>query len=230
MKWLLILIFLSTTLFSYEQVVFVLAKNLDSKKAKLIRYEKIAGKFEQISSPINVNLGKKGLAWADSKYSNIIKKEGDKKAPAGVFKLSWVYGYENHVKTKMPYTKSTSKHICVDDSTSNFYNQVIKTNNKKQFKSYENMLLSNETYKYVIQINYNSSRIAKRGSCIFMHVEDKKKKTTSGCTSMPQKYLKNIVSWLDIDKKPIIIQIPRNKCEQFRQKYHFLKCNLSLDN
>lgn len=231
MKLLLFILLASKTLFSYEQVVFVLANNMNSTEAKLIRYEKIDNKFIEVSNPILVNLGKHGLAWNyEEKSESLFKKEGDKKAPAGSFKLSRVFGYEKHVFTKMPYTKSTKNHICVDDSTSNFYNQIIKTKNKKQFKSYENMILSNDTYKYVVVIDYNYQKQPQKGSCIFLHVEDKKKKTTSGCTSMKEKDLKNIVSWLDISKNPIFIQIPKSKCEEYRQKYNFLKCSLSIEN
>ena len=159
-----LLLLASKTLFSYEQVVFVLANNMNSTEAKLIRYEKIDNKFIEVSKPILVNLGKHGLAWNyEEKSESLFKKEGDKKAPAGSFKLSQVFGYEKHVFTKMPYTKSTKNHICVDDSTSNFYNQIIKTKNKKQFKSYENMILSNDTYKYVVVIDYNYQKTASKG-------------------------------------------------------------------
>lgn len=232
MKYFLILLLFMQTLFSNEQIVFVLADDFKTSKAKLVRYENIGGTFKKVSTPINVNLGKKGLGWGNSNFDfdkNIgepLKKEGDKKAPAGIFNLSKIYTYENHIKTKMPYEKSTSKHICVDDSQSEFYNQIIKTDKKSTYKSYENMLLKNNTYKYVIVVNHNENKIKEKGSCIFLHVQNPKKVQTSGCTSMREPEIKSIISWLDIEKKPILIQIPSSSCLKMKEKYPFLECDL----
>lgn len=231
MKYLLCLLACFNFIYASEQIVFVLANNMDSTKAKLQRYEKINNKFVKISTPIDVNLGRNGLGWASSfidkeKKNDIFKKEGDKKAPAGVFKLSSVFGYKKYVKTSMPYEQSTNNHICVDDTSSNFYNKIVKTDSKNKFKSYENMLLKNDTYKYVIVVDYNPKRISKKGSCIFLHVSNPKRKETAGCTSMNEDSIKAIISWLDINKEPLLIQIPKSNCIETRKKYNFLDCDL----
>lgn len=233
MKQIFLLLALLSTLSAYEQVVFVLSPTFTSQKAKLITYEKVNDTFIQKTKAINVNLGKNGLAWGSSQYKSykkqnqIIKKEGDKKAVAGVFDLSMIYTYENSIDTNMPYTQSTTNHICVDDISSDKYNQIIYTKNKNKYKSYENMLLSNDTYKYVIKVEHNTLNKKSLGSCIFLHVQNPKKIYTSGCTSMLEQNLKDIVSWLDKKKKPILIQIPKSSCTQVQKDFSFIDCSIS---
>lgn len=182
MRLILLSLFFATSLFSQtKQVIFVLADSFNSQTAKLIRYEKIKQNFKQISSPIEVNIGLKGLAWSTSNYKFKISKnepkkiEGDKKTPAGVFNLSKVFTYHDKINTKMPYEKVTKNHICVDDTNSNMYNKVIKTKNKENYRSFENMLLKNETYEYVVLVDHNQEAKKGFGSCIFLHVENPKK-------------------------------------------------------
>lgn len=232
MKTFLFLFIFSSQLFSSSQVVFVLAENFNSTKAKLVTYEKTNNIFQKTSEPIDVNIGKNGLAWGyselftlDKKEKNL-KKEGDKKAVAGVFKLSKVYGYAKNFKTNMPYIQSTKDLICVDDITNENYNKIIKTNNKKDFKSYENMLLNSEVYEYVIKIEHNSNSIKSKGSCIFMHVSNSKNTATLGCTSMQKDEIKKMITWLDIKKEPILIQVDKTSCENMKDLYSFLDCNL----
>lgn len=233
MKQIFLFLALLSSISAYEQVVFVLSPSFSSQKAKLITYEKVNDTFIQKTKAINVNLGKYGLAWGTSKYKSykkqnqIIKKEGDKKAVAGVFDLSLVYTYKKSIDTSMPFIQSTSNHICVDDITSNKYNQIIYTKNKNKYKSYENMLLSNDTYSYVLKVEHNSENKKSLGSCIFLHVENPKKIYTSGCTSMKKENLKEIISWLDIKKKPILIQIEKSSCVEVQKDFSFIDCNLS---
>lgn len=232
-KFFLIFFFFLSNLYSQsEQIVFVLSQKYSSQKAKLIRYEKIDDDFLQISKPIEVNIGEKGLAWGlspliDFQVKNmILKKEGDKKAVAGVFKLSKVYTYHKNINTKMPYINTTKNHICVDDINSEFYNQVINVKDKSKYKSYENMLLSNETYEYVIQVEHNTQGEKAFGSCIFIHVENPTKNQTTGCTSLKKNHIIDLLSWLDIKKEPLLIQIPKQECQTLKKEYSFLNCNI----
>ncbi|GGD41616.1 hypothetical protein GCM10012288_14740 [Malaciobacter pacificus] len=233
MKLLFLLSIFFTSIFAEtKQVIFVLADDFQSQRASLVQYEKIDGKFKQVSKVIKVNIGENGLAWGESNYNlevnsiDPVKVEGDKKAVAGIFDLTKIYTYHNFVYTNMPYEKSTENHICVDDSKSNNYNKIIKTKNKQNYNSYENMLLKNETYEYVIVVEHNKMQKYNLGSCIFLHVENPKKKYTSGCTSMKKERIKSIIKWLDISKFPILIQLPRKECSRYQKKYSFINCDI----
>ena len=135
MKFLIYILILINLLHA-RQIILVVANDFNSTTAKLSCIED--GKA--IYKNIPVNLGKNGLGWGVGLVdfyhdkNEPIKKEEDKKAPAGIFKLSEVFGYEK-IDTKMKFLKATKELICVDDSNSKNYNLIIKNNHKE--KSYE---------------------------------------------------------------------------------------------
>jgi len=213
------LICISTLLFSSEQIVLVVSDNFDASKAKLECYEN--GK--KVFKTVDVNLGKNGLGWGlgeisfKQKKGEALKYEGDKKAPIGVFKLSAVFGYEKNLKLQMPYRFASENLICVDDSKSKDYNQIIQA--KGNEKSFEYMKRKDNLYKYGIVVAHNPNALKNRGSCIFMHIQRGKGVPTVGCTSMDEADLKKIVYWLDEKKDPILIQIPQSESEVIKAKF-----------
>ena len=224
---LLTLLFISP-LFAFEQLVVVIADTMDSTTAIMQRYELIDESYHPKGETINVNLGRNGLAWRKNSFiplHNVIyKQEGDGRSPAGLFKLNHVYGYENRLSTSMPYTQSSANLICVDDSTSPAYNTLRTIDSSLNLKSFEWMRRDDNLYKYLITTSYNEQHIPHDGSCIFLHVQRGDNSPTSGCTSMKQEDIKTIISWLDPKKKPMLLQIPRDKCLQYQHIFNGIKC------
>ena len=219
-KSFLILISLSNLLFSSQQVILVVAKDINSTTAKLECYED----NKKVFNTIDVNLGANGLAWGLGKIdistkrsANIIKKEGDKRAPAGIFSLTNIFGYSQKSDFKMPYLYASKSLICVDDSNSKFYNQIIEA--KGNEKSFEYMKRDDELYKIGVTVGHNLNAIKDRGSCIFLHIERGENMPTVGCTSMKEKDIKKIASWLNKKSNPILIQIPKSASKKVLELY-----------
>ena len=213
-KSFLILLSISISLFSSQQVLLVVSDDFNSSHAKLYCYED----NQKVFSNIQVNLGKNGLGWGLGEYNfqkkqnEPLKFEGDNKAPVGVFKLTNIFGYNIKSDYKMPYLFASKDLICVDDSKSNFYNQIIMAHGDE--KSFEYMRRKDQQYKLGIVVAHNKDAKEKRGSCIFIHVEKSTNSATAGCTSMKYQDLKKIVNWLDINKKPLLIQVPKSKLNE----------------
>jgi len=212
------LIYISTLVFSSQQIVLVVSDDLNSSTAHMECYE--GSKI--VCKDIKVNLGKNGLGWGLGELTlthkeEVFKKEGDKKAPAGVFRLTSVFGYEKIENLNMPYIQASKKLICVDDSKSPFYNQIILA--KGNEKSFEYMKRDDSLYKYGIVVGHNQKAKEQRGSCIFMHIQKGDNIGTAGCTSMRENDLKKIVFWLDESKNPILIQIPKSSSKEIKKKY-----------
>jgi L,D-peptidoglycan transpeptidase YkuD (ErfK/YbiS/YcfS/YnhG family) len=218
-KSFLILLSISISLFSSQQIILVVGDDFNSSNAKLNCFED--GK--KIFNTLDVNLGKNGLAWGLGEYTfkhngnEPLKYEGDKKAPIGIFKLTKIFGYKTKHHYKMPYLFASKDLICVDDSKSNFYNQVIIANGNE--KSFEYMRRDDNQYALGVVVAHNKQAKKQRGSCIFMHVEKESGSATAGCTSMRYKDLKKIIQWLDIKKQPILIQIPKSKLQDVLKLY-----------
>ena len=174
-----------------------------------------------------MNLGKNGLGWGlgetllTHKISEPLKYEGDKRAPIGVFKLTHIFGYKKKSDFSMPYLYTSDKLICVDDSNSKFYNQIVQMRGDE--KSFEYMRRDDHQYELGIVVSHNKEAEKSRGSCIFLHVEKSENAPTAGCTSMSLDEIKRVSSWLDISKNPILIQIPKSSSKEILERYPQLR-------
>jgi L,D-peptidoglycan transpeptidase YkuD (ErfK/YbiS/YcfS/YnhG family) len=224
-KVFLILISFFYCLLNAQQIVLVVADNFDTNKAVLSAYD---GEKE-VFKDIDVNIGKKGLGWGlgvkniTHKADEPLKMEGDKKAPAGIFELGFAFGYQDKLALHIPYIHADENLLCVDDVDSRFYNRFV--NFDKGIKSYEHMKRKDQQYKYGLVVVHNQQQTKKRGSCIFLHIQKEKDHPTVGCTSMQEKDLLKILKWLDKDKNPILIQVPKIYLSEVYKLYPELKKN-----
>ena len=222
-KSFLIIVSFSTLLLASQQIVLVVADDFNTSVAKLECYEG----SKLIYKDIDVNLGKNGLGWGigikeiPHAANEPIKHEGDKKAPAGVFALTNAFGYAHKTNTKLPYLYASKETICVDDSNSPFYNQIIQAHGDE--KSFEHMCRKDDQYKIGIVVAHNPQALSQRGSCIFMHIQKAPNSPTVGCTSMQEHDLRKIVKWLDKKKNPILIQIPKKYTGEIKKEYPLLE-------
>ncbi len=223
-KSFLIILICQIFIYASQQIVFVIADDYNTTKAELFCFEQ----NRQVLGPIEVNLGQNGLGFGVGDMTFLqpqdapLKQEGDKKAPIGVFSLETLFGYEANTSLKMPYLHATKELICVDDTESKFYNQIIK----KPYdlpKSFEEMRRDDGQYELGITVGHNKEQLYKRGSCIFIHVQMGDNAPTAGCTSMKLEDLQKITSWLDINKKPILIQITKAQKEEALKLYPMLR-------
>ncbi|NEW60108.1 hypothetical protein GSY74_02325 [Sulfurovum sp. bin170] len=199
-----------------SQLLMVTTANWSTKDGELQRYERGDKSWKKVGTPITIVLGRNGLGWGvglhtvpkDAKY---VKKEGDGKAPAGLFALGNGFGYDNF-EIDFPYSAYKETDHCVDDSKSKHYNTIIdSTKTAKDYKSFEHMKLKNDLYKYGITVNHNSNQVANAGSCIFMHIRNKNGKGTAGCTAMREGEIVTVLKWLKRDKKPLLLQLPQSE-------------------
>ncbi|MCS6968856.1 MAG: hypothetical protein RMJ44_08930 [Cytophagales bacterium] len=204
------------------QLIVVESASWTAVQGKLQRYERTdtKSKWKKVGTPIKVVIGKSGMGWDRQQVSKLrdmqapFKREGDGKAPAGLFPLLCAYGYQLPQKQwKIPYIQVNEKTLCIDDPQSRYYNQIIclDTIAHSDWKSYENMLRQDDLYRLGIVIGYNTAAISGNGSCIFMHLREGstgQARGTAGCTAMLYQDLLQIINWLDAAKKPMLLQLP----------------------
>jgi len=197
-----------------KQLLIVTSKTLKTPTATLQAYEKVAGKWKKVFQTIQVNLGRNGLGWENKTLiknsKEVLKYEGDGKAPAGLFKLSGFFGYKSQ-DFNFPYQRLSTEDICVDDVSSKQYNKILRTKDVSTYKSYEKMKRHDNLYELGIFVDYNIKAQKKRGSCIFLHIQRDKNSPTSGCTSMQKEKLLKLMHWLDSSKSPMLLQLPKDR-------------------
>lgn len=73
-------------------------------------------------------------------------------------------------------------------------------------KSYENLLLNTDVYKFCTVIEYNTNPVIKgKGSAIFFHLALKPASFTAGCVAIQEEFIMLMINWLDPKQNPTII-------------------------
>ena len=223
-----------TALNASEQLILIVSNDFSSDKGKLTRYEYSENRFKKVGTEVITNIGRNGLGWGIGlpgfipKSNEPIKQEGDGKAPAGIFKISKAFGYTQRIQTKMPYIQANSSLICVDDTQSKDYNKIIDLNQSEKPQSFEWMRRQDDLYKFGLIVEHNSVAKKGAGSCIFFHIRKSKDGPTAGCSAMREEDLKEIISWLDPKKEPIVVQIPQSYCPQAIKLFPGIECSFKL--
>jgi len=133
------------------------------------------------------------------------KREGDLATPKGKFNLGYLYYREDRIR--QPKCKLKKKIIkknmgWCDDSSCNKYNKEIKFPFKYRA---EKLFRQDQIYDLLINIKYNFSPTRKRkGSAIFLHINNNKYKPTKGCIAISKKNFLQILPLINKSTKIII--------------------------
>jgi L,D-peptidoglycan transpeptidase YkuD (ErfK/YbiS/YcfS/YnhG family) len=215
-RLILVIVLLSSMIQASTQLILVISEDFNATTGKLYTFEKKTETFERVFDPFRVNLGRSGLGWGEGmlelthEKNEPFKREGDGRAPSGIFALGDAFGYAKSISSKLSYTQATQDLICVDDVNDTHYNQLLHVSDKSSIKSYEDMLRNDNLYEIGLIVKHNEKNIPKKGSCIFLHVQKDIDAPTSGCTSMSKDHLSQLLHWLAPNKQPVLIQIPKN--------------------
>jgi zinc D-Ala-D-Ala dipeptidase len=186
-----------------------------------------------ISFPVVV--GRSGLGWgaglhSANKTAVPRKREGDGRAPAGVFRLGHAFGHAAADEMKwarLPYVQYTSEFQCIDDSRSVFYNSMVQTSlvARVDWTSAEEMRRADDFYRLGILVEHNTDpRVAGAGSCIFIHIWRGPGTFTSGCTAADDD-IERLLTWLRPDSRPVLIQLPQIEYQRLEKRWELPKLN-----
>lgn len=198
------------------QLVVVLTPAWDSVRGSLQRYERRGPRapWTPVGGEVAVVVGASGLAWgADTlgRPREPRKREGDGRAPAGMFPFGAVFGFaeEKPDWVRLPFLPLRDETECVDDRASAHYNSVVDRDavRRVDWRSSERMRRI-EQYRLGVVVSYNAAPVRRgRGSCIFLHVWAGPATGTAGCTAMPEEELERVVRWLDPQRRPMLVQL-----------------------
>ncbi len=221
------------------QMIVVTTPDWSTVAGQLQRYQRTRpGKhWKAVGAPVTIVVGKTGMGWgaglvptgnpAIRSPKDPLKREGDGKSPAGVFRLIAAFGYSSQPlqSLKLPYTPLTPTVECVDDLTSRYYNRIVdRATVTPDWNSSERMASEGEAYLWGAVIDHNADPIVPGvGSCVFMHIWAGPGQGTAGCTAMPQQQLEPILTWLDPAASPILVQLPQAQYKKLRKPWHLPK-------
>ena len=200
-----------------SQLIVSIAPDWDSSAGKLQLFDRTADGWKPVSGVIPVLYGKNGLAWGRGVHGTdepgLKKVERDWRAPAGVFELGKVYGYDARLPAgaDYPFRQVTDNDAWVDDPRSPDYNHFVTIDPKSTppWFSKEKMRQKDFAYHWLIDIRHNADPpVPGAGSAIFFHIRRGVTRPTSGCTTMAEENLVGIIRWLRAPKDPRYVLLP----------------------
>jgi len=216
------------------QVLLVIAPAWERCAAQLQRFERMSpdDDWRRIGSAIAVSLGRSGLAWGRGLHPQVggewpEKREGDGRAPAGIFAVTALFGYAPANSpfaraAKLPYLSATRDLKCIDDPASAHYNRVVDQSclGAGDWASCEDMLRHDERYAVGAVVGHNCEPpVPGAGSCIFLHVWESEGAPTAGCTAMALADMTALGGWLDGAARPVLVQLPRDEYDGRREAW-----------
>jgi D-alanyl-D-alanine dipeptidase len=203
---------------SARRLVLVTTEKFDSTTATVERFDRHApnAEWQVAGGPATALIGHKGVAWAAAfrkfaKRGEPVKVEGDKRAPAGFYKIGPSFGF---APSQVPnYVRVNEGMVCVDDLTSPAYNTLTRRERIGPTVHAENMSRVPE-YARGLFVDYPTDRKARAGSCIFIHLQLPGKTGTSGCVALPEPQLAAVQDFV-VDGAVLAI-VPRQALARFK--------------
>ena len=207
---------------SCRAVLVAQPESWDSQSSLLQLYRRITSTspWSSTGAPIQVHLGRRGLAWGRGLHPiqpGIQKKEGDKKSPAGLFELgSILYGYDT--QAGLPhwrYRQVTDRDLWIEDPSSPLYNRHLILSPHQPFppgELYHLMRQSDPAHALKLFIRHNAppNALPGAGSAIFFHLCRGPLSVTTGCTSMEESDLRQLLQNFNPADEPVYVLLPKD--------------------
>lgn len=180
---------------------------------------------------VPVMLGKNGLAWGNGMVpvphgqpGVPSKREKDRRAPAGLFRIGTLYGYASAAPAgaRIPYYHVTERDCWIDDPTSPSYNRHVTVDlaNPPPWYAKERMRLGDFAYEFLLEIRHNADPPrADEGSAIFFHIRRGPTTPTFGCTTMARPNLVKLITWLRPQAQPLYVLLPKSEYTARQQSW-----------
>lgn len=213
-----------------SQLIVAVAPDWNSMHGLMQLFERSnSGPWNAVAAPVPVLFGKSGLAWgsglAGQDEPGLHKKERDGRAPAGVFAIGKVFGYDAKLPSggDYPYHQVSEGDIWSDDPRSPNYNRhiVIDPKNPPDNYTHEKMRSGDFAYHWLVEIRHNSDPpVPGAGSAIFFHIRRGVNRATTGCTTMAEPELVKMIAWFRATRRPCYVLLPSDEYEKKWQTWN----------
>jgi len=214
-----------------RQLILVTTSDWNATTGTLRHYERDGGAWREVGEATPITVGRSGAAWGlglnAAQDDGPQKREGDGRAPAGVFRIGTAFGYADRASTRWPYEGMTATDWCIDVPASPLYNRIVdakQVGDAAVEGSSEPMRRDlhadgDVRYKLGFVIEHNAGNRSGSGSCIFAHLWRAPGEPTAGCTAMPEPAMQALLAWLDPRRKPVFALLPDNELERLHASW-----------
>lgn len=209
---------------SCGQLIVSVADSWSSQKGRLMVFERAAPNAPWagvLPRVVPVLYGKNGLGWGNGALpvphgqgGIPSKREKDRRAPAGLFRIGTLYGYAPKAPAGVqnPYYQVTARDCWIDDVAHPGYNRhiVVDPAAPPPWYAKQRMRLGDFAYEWLLEIRHNSDPpVAGHGSAIFFHIRRGVNSPTHGCTTMARGDLLMMLQRLRPNLRPHYVLLPK---------------------
>ena len=211
-----------------RQLVLVTTVGWDADHGELRTFRKDRAGWHEATAPVAVTIGGAGAAWGlglhPTQTDGPIKREGDNRSPAGVFRIGEAFGYAAHAETALPYRALSATDYCVDVSGTPQYNRIVDSKvvgadavrGSTEPMRRDLHADGDQRYRLGFVIEHNATAVPQGGSCIFAHLWSSPTATTTGCTAMSAATMQSLLAWLRPKSHPVFVLLPRDEYQRLR--------------
>ena len=207
------------------QLVLVTTAGWNANQGRLRRFERDGDAWREVGTAAPITVGRNGSAWGIGLHpaqsgspqgNGPEKREGDGRAPAGVFAIGTVFGYADATATAMPYQAMTASDYCIDVNASPLYNRIVDAGvvgadvvrDSTEPMRRDLHAGGDQRYKLGFVIDHNPQNTPGAGSCIFAHLWKAPGEPTAGCTAMAEPVMQQLLAWLRPERHPVFVLLP----------------------
>ena len=214
-----------------KQCLVGIASGWNSSYVTLTLYERgPTDTWKQKGSSWKGRLGRNGLVWGKGLHpvpsGANTKREGDGRAPAGVFYTGGAWGYAPSIKKSpnLNYVQVTPRDLWYEDINSPYYNQYRRIQHDPRTTAEKKAQMKQGDYAHSLKLfiahNAYPNITPGHGSSIFFHIwRNGGNSPTAGCTTMPEGNLKALIAALEPTKIPVYVLLPQAEYAQYREAW-----------
>lgn len=214
-----------------RQLVLVTTADWHVDHGELRAFERRGDAWEEVVAPAPVIIGKNGAGWGlglnAPQTGGPVKREGDNRSPAGVFRIGEAFGYAAHAATALPYRALSATDWCMDVSGTAQYNRIVDANvvGADAVKGSSEPMRrdlhadGDQRYRLGFVIEHNEQAAPQGGSCIFAHLWKSAAGATAGCTAMTPALMQELLAWLKPQDHPVFVLLPQAEYERLRASW-----------
>ncbi|MGA0586989.1 L,D-transpeptidase family protein [Dyella sp. KRB-257] len=204
-----------------RQMVLVTIDGWDADQGTLRRFAREGGQWVAVGASWPVVIGKRGAAWGlglqPPRADGPVKREGDNRSPAGVFRIGTAFGYAKTLATAMPYRALGATDWCMDVSGARYYNRIVDAQvvgadavkGSSEPMRRDIHVHGDQRYRMGFVIDSNPGAKPGAGSCIFGHLWASPTTGTAGCTAMTPESMRSLLGWLRPEDHPVFVLLPK---------------------
>lgn len=214
-----------------RQLVLVTTAGWSANHGTLRTFARDGDGWHEVRAATPVTIGKNGAGWGlglnAPQHDGPLKREGDNRSPAGVFRIGEAFGYAAHAATALPYRALTATDYCMDVSGTAQYNRIVDANvvgadavkGSTEPMRRDLHVNGDQRYRLGFVIEHNAQAAPQGGSCIFAHLWKSPSDATTGCTAMTPALMQSLLAWLKPQQHPVFVLLPQAEYERLRDEW-----------